>query len=258
MLCPQKRRFAAHWLMVEDGAVPVCAAAVTRNLKIVLSSLTRQPWHAVVIDRFYSSILLAIELLAMNVYVIDTIMTDRLGYDVNVKEKRKSRPATIPHGTFTFSRSVPVRNMIAFHWWDRKPVHYLCTGSAMTSSTVARNIKRVGRMIVPCPASVSEYQRWMGGVDVHDQLRLQTYSLQTSIKFKKYYKSLFLGLVDMALVNAYISHKESSGITGSTLMKRGEWYVVLQNQLLQLKVEDFAGILATPTPSSHKRKHPQL
>ncbi|GMF32242.1 unnamed protein product [Phytophthora fragariaefolia] len=128
----------------------------------------------------------------------------------------------------------------------------------MTSSTVARNIKRVGRMIVPCPASASEYQRWMGGVDVHDQLRLQTYSLQTSTKFKKYYKSLFLGLVDMALVNAYISHKESSGITGSTLMKRGEWYGVLQNQLLQLKAEDFAGIVATPTPSNHKRKRPQL
>ncbi|EGZ25318.1 hypothetical protein PHYSODRAFT_449404, partial [Phytophthora sojae] len=52
------------------------------------------------------------------------------------------------------------------------------------------------------------YQRYMGGVDRHDQLRLQAYSLQLSVRFTKYYKSLFLGLVDMALVNAYIVYKK--------------------------------------------------
>ncbi|EGZ13536.1 hypothetical protein PHYSODRAFT_412029, partial [Phytophthora sojae] len=51
------------------------------------------------------------------------------------------------------------------------------------------------------------YQRYMGGVDRHDQLRLQAYSLQLSTRFAKY-KSLFLGLVDMALVNAYIVYKK--------------------------------------------------
>ncbi|GMF51785.1 unnamed protein product [Phytophthora fragariaefolia] len=57
----------------------------------------------------------------------------------------------------------------------------------------------------------------------------------------KYYKSLFLGFVDLALVNAYISHKQTAKIIGTPPMKRGEWYGVLQNQLLQLKAEDFAG-----------------
>ncbi|OWZ21353.1 hypothetical protein PHMEG_0004115 [Phytophthora megakarya] len=47
----------------------------------------------------------------------------------------------------------------------------------------------------------------MGGVDRHDQLRLQAYSMQLSTRFNKYYKSLFLGLVDMALVNAYIVYR---------------------------------------------------
>eukprot|EP00644_Phytophthora_capsici_P012107 jgi/Phyca11/106345/e_gw1.12.393.1 len=158
------------------------AAAVVRNLKVVLGSNTRHPWNAVVVDRFYSSILLAIELLAMQVYVIGTIMTNRLGYDTNVKEKRKSRPASVPRGAFTFSRSVAIPNMVAFHWWDRKPVHYLISGSTMTETTISRNVKRIGSISVPCPAPVTDYQRWMGGVDVHDQLRLQTYSLQTSTK----------------------------------------------------------------------------
>ncbi|GMF18855.1 unnamed protein product [Phytophthora fragariaefolia] len=101
---------------------------------------------------------------------------------------------------------------------------------------------------------LTDYQRWMGGVDVHDQLRLQTYSLQTSTKFMKYYKSLFLGFADLAQVNAYILRKQTAKINGTLPMKRGEWYGVLQNQLLHLKAEDFAGVVVTPAPVSNKRK----
>ncbi|KAG3144897.1 hypothetical protein PI126_g13959 [Phytophthora idaei] len=190
----------------------------------------------------------------MSVYVIGTIMTNRLGFDKNTIEKRQTRPARIPRGSFTFSRSVAIPSMVAFHWWDRKPVHYLCTGSAMTESTIGRKVKQVGSITVPCPAAVNDYQRWMGGVDVHDQLRLQKFSLQTSTKFVKYYKSLFLGFIDLVLVNAYISHKKTAAITGTAAMTRGEWYGVLQNQLLQLKAEVFVGVSATPPPSNQTRR----
>ncbi|GMF38981.1 unnamed protein product [Phytophthora fragariaefolia] len=70
----------------------------------------------------------------------------------------------------------------------------------------------------------------------------------------KYYTSLFLGFVDLALVNAYISHKPTAKINGTPPMKRGEWYSVLQNQVLQLKARDFAGVVVTPAPVSNKRK----
>ncbi|RAW26031.1 hypothetical protein PC110_g17567 [Phytophthora cactorum] len=177
-------------------------------------------WHAVVIDRFYSSTLLAIELLGMNVHTIGTIMTNRIGNDANAKQKRMSRPQSIPRGEFTISRSVAVPSMVAFHWWDRKPVHYLCTGS-VTASTIGRNIKQIGSITIPCPAAVNDYQTLMGGVDVHDRLRLQWFSPQTFMRFKKYYKNLFLGFLDIALVNAYISYKESMKINGTQVMTRG-------------------------------------
>ncbi|RLN14035.1 hypothetical protein BBJ28_00007564 [Nothophytophthora sp. Chile5] len=82
------------------------AAAVVRNLNVVFVAKERYQWHTVVIDRYNSSVLLAIELLSMDVYVIGTIMLNRLGYDERIKNKRKSRPASIPRSTFTFSRSV--------------------------------------------------------------------------------------------------------------------------------------------------------
>jgi hypothetical protein len=128
----------------------------------------------------------------------------------------------------------------------------------MTQSSIQRNIKQQGAITVPCPAAVNDYQRWMGGVDVHDQLRLQKYSLQLSTKFKKNYKSLFLGFVDLALVNAFISHKEAAKMAGVHAMKRGEWFTMLQNQLLQLKPSDFEGVVATPPASVHKRKRVRL
>ncbi|KAG6572707.1 uncharacterized protein IUM83_18725 [Phytophthora cinnamomi] len=228
------------------------AAAVIRNLKVVLAN-NRLAYHAVVVDRFYSSIPLAVELLTMPVYIVATIMTNRLGFNRNVRETRRTRPSFIPRGSFTFSRSVAVPSMVVFHWWDRKPVHYLCTGSAMAESTIKRNVKRVGPITVPRPSAVNDYQRWVGGVDVHDQLRRQRFSLQTSVRLQKYYKSLFLGFLDLAMDNAYLSHKEACKPNGTTAMKRGEWYSVLQNQLLQLKAQDFQGITVTPPTRSGKR-----
>jgi hypothetical protein len=127
----------------------------------------------------------------MNVYVVGTCMTNRLGFPRTIVETRQTRPVSIPRGTFVFSRSTQLPGVVAVHWWDRKPAHYLCTGAVMTESVIRRNVKQVGSLQVPCPRIVNDYQRWMGGVDVHDQLRLQKYSIQTSIRMRKYYKSLF-------------------------------------------------------------------
>lgn len=44
------------------------AAAVVRNLKCALTPELRHPWHAIVIDRYYSSVLLAVDLLKMQTY----------------------------------------------------------------------------------------------------------------------------------------------------------------------------------------------
>jgi len=83
------------------------------------------------------------------------------------------------------------------------------------------------RVEVPAPKLVKDYHRWMGGVDVHDQLRLQRYSLQLAFVFKKYYKALFLSLVDMAIVNAYIVHKTHMQKQGKAVMAREEFLAVL-------------------------------
>jgi len=84
-----------------------------------------------------------------------------------------------------------------------------------------------------------DYHRWMGGVDIHDQLRLQRYSLQLSVRFRKYYKTIVLGLVDMAMVNAFIVYREALKQRGEDPADHAEFLEVLQTQLLQTTAADF-------------------
>ncbi|EGZ04376.1 hypothetical protein PHYSODRAFT_536540, partial [Phytophthora sojae] len=82
---------------------------------------------------------------------------------------------------------------------------------------------------------VRDYHQWMGGVDIHDQLRLQPYSLQGQTSCKKYYKSIFLRLVDVAIVNAYIVFREAAKRMDLKPASHAELLLELHAQLLQLK-----------------------
>ncbi|DAZ92780.1 TPA: hypothetical protein N0F65_000339 [Lagenidium giganteum] len=97
--------------------------------------------------------------------------------------------------------------VIALSWWDNRPVHFLAVGSSRKRVNVGRRNRDGQKECVPCHVS-PRLSQVDGGVDMHDQLRLQRYSLQLSFQFQKYYKSLFIGLLDVALVNAFIVHKK--------------------------------------------------
>ncbi|POM69891.1 LOW QUALITY PROTEIN: Hypothetical protein PHPALM_13792 [Phytophthora palmivora] len=182
-------------------------AAVVRNLLAVFGPDSQMNgMRLVVVDRFYTSVALAIQLLLMGFYCVGTIMTNSLGYCKGVIEKMKSRPATIARGSFKVLRSKLVPNMTAVSWWDARPVHFLCTGGSLEVDRVARQ-EFADKVEVPCPRVVKDYHAFMGRVDVHDQLRLQRYSIQRAVRFKKYYKWLVLGLIDLVIVNGYIVHK---------------------------------------------------
>lgn len=79
----------------------------------------------------------------------------------------------------------------------------------------------------------------MGGVDIHDQLRLQRYSVQLAFVFRKYYKSLWLGLVDLALVNAYILAKLYAKAQGLPVPSHSDFLETLHGQLLEMTEESF-------------------
>jgi hypothetical protein len=113
----------------------------------------------------------------------------------------------------------------------------LATGA---STAVRKCTRREGGMLneVCAPKLVRDYHANMGGVDIHDQVRLQRYSLQLSVKFKKYYKSLFLGLLDTAITNAFIVHKVVLKAQKKKHMSHVKFLKTLHTQLLEISEND--------------------
>lgn len=138
---------------------------------------------------------------------VGTTRPDRLGWCNDIKFRQKQRPQNMARGTYRIAKSRQHPELVALSWMDSQAVYMLATGCSTHPTTVQRTEKNGTRSTVPCPELVVDYAKEMGGVDVHDQLRLQRYSIQKCVAFRKYYKQLFLGIVDMSVVNGFIIHK---------------------------------------------------
>lgn len=66
------------------------------------------------------------------------------------------------------------------------------------------------------------------------------YSLQLCIKYKKYYKSLFLGLVDLAIINAFIVYNARQTKANNPKLTHVKFLKQLHLELCQLREEDWA------------------
>ncbi|OWZ16488.1 LOW QUALITY PROTEIN: hypothetical protein PHMEG_0009714 [Phytophthora megakarya] len=218
-------------------------AEVVRNLLEVFGPEARKDgMRLIVIDRFYTSVALEIQLLLMGFYCVGTIMTNRLGYCKDVIEKKKTRPANISRGSFKLAR-----------WClGGTPAQY--TGGSLALDRVVRQ-DGTTHTEVPCPRVIEDYHTFMGGVDVHDQLRLQRYSLRRALRFRKYYKSLVLVLIDLAIVNGYIIHKAYHKNMESRPLTHVKYMIKLHLQLIQLQASDmyewnaFGAQLPEPEPT---------
>ncbi|KAG2985500.1 hypothetical protein PC120_g24033 [Phytophthora cactorum] len=140
-------------------------------------------------------------------------------------------------------------------WMDRNLVHMLSSGGSRKLVPINRRIR--GEMqTLQAPELVRYYHRYMGGVDVHDQLRMQRYSVQLSYKTRKYYKTLFLGLVDMALVNAFIVFRHNKKVNGELPPKHYAFFETLMEQLMAVDAETFETIERATCAEDHTAASP--
>ncbi|KAJ0391678.1 hypothetical protein P43SY_011574 [Pythium insidiosum] len=72
----------------------------------------------------------------------------------------------------------------------------------------------------------------------HDQLRLHRYSIQKSVRMLKYYKSIFLGIVDMAIVNGFVVHRYEMQAQGKPTPTHAEYIMRLHQELLTITKTD--------------------
>jgi Transposase IS4 len=155
-------------------------------------------------------------------------------------------------------RCIEFPKLFACSWLDNKPVYLLTSGVSTRKSSVIRKEKNGASSTVSCPEFVASYNAYMGGVDAHDQLRLQRYSVQRSLRVVKYYKTLFFGLFDIALVNSYILHREYCKNTHEKPMSHAEFRVLLHEQLLDMAASDFGPEVVIDRTIDLGSPHPRL
>ena len=152
--------------------------AVMRNLKAVFpDGVDRSMKRVIITDREYTSVALALRLKRMGFYTVGTVQPKRLGFPTALKYKCKKTPASIERG---FSRVAALKkepDVKATVWFDKAPVYFISTGVACKETTLKRKGSDGRAVTLPCPELVVTYNKYMGGVDSHDQLRLQRYAL---------------------------------------------------------------------------------
>ncbi|KAE9212047.1 hypothetical protein PF002_g18359 [Phytophthora fragariae] len=67
-----------------------------------------------------------------------------------------------------------------------------------------------------------------------EELRMQRYSIQGCYNSRKYYKTLFLGMLDMALVNAFIVFRHHRNVNNQRPAKHFAFFETLMEQLLAI------------------------
>jgi hypothetical protein len=215
------------------------AAAVYRNLQAVFvpdEEFGRaEKKRFIVCDREYTSLTLVQTLLQQGFYCIGTCCPSRLGFPMTIAWPPKTR---VQRGAYTMARLKTNPDIQALAWRDSGNVYFLASGASSEPRTVLRRSKRGPEsMEVPCPAFVDVYNQRMNGADVHDQMRLQQYPLQGTIRFRKYYKSIALGLIDI-IVNMFIIHTTTAKKNGRTPLTHGQFRSLLSQQLCELSMDD--------------------
>ena len=95
--------------------------------------------------------------------------------------------------------------LVAHGWVDGSPVHLMSSADGCNVDLVQRQVGRE-KKTVSAPVAVKKCNKFMQGVNRHNQLH-QLFSLSSRHWFKKHCINIMMGLVDMAVVNAWLLHK---------------------------------------------------
>lgn len=150
--------------------------------------------HTVYMDNYYSSPELFHDLLARKTTASGTVRQNRKHFPDQLKpvcgEPTRSRGAT----TFAFHKQLTM-----VRWSDNKDVYALST---LFSDSLTTAWCRVGDTVqdIPCLQVISDYNAFMGGVDLADQVMCYYSIGRKSMKWWR----VFWRMIDHMITNAYV------------------------------------------------------
>ncbi|XP_040286003.1 piggyBac transposable element-derived protein 4-like [Bufo bufo] len=175
-----------------------CPAGFGINAKVVweLMGPLLQKGYKLFIDNYYTSIPLFQSLQEANMGACGTFRRNRRGFPQSLLAKKLQRGQ---------SDALYSGNLLALRYKDRKDVLMLST--IHTEATVPIR-ERGSTTNIQKPTCILEYNKYMGGTDLYDQV-LKPYEVMC--KSYVWYKKLSIYLLQMAMYNSYVLYKKSGG-----------------------------------------------
>ena len=165
--------------------------AYTVVMELMQNYLMRH--HHLFADNFFSSLPLVEDLFAADTYYCGTLGKNRVGIPRQLQNVRLQRYESVKwqkdHSQVTVN-----------NWKDKRNVYTIATNNDGSDVQRARTRFRQDEMIT-VPSVIAMYNKYMGGVDHCDQYRSYYNVGRTG---RHWWKYLFWGLFNQALVNAFI------------------------------------------------------
>jgi len=145
-------------------------------------------------DNFFTSPNLCRSLLERNTYSIGTTRMDRKNCPMKFRDKEKMKDQDVRHAS--------AHKILALKYQDKKKTVYFLTTylKQLKWVNIDKGYKKIDRL-----ECVHDYNQHMHGVDRHDQ-KLASFTIMR--RHLKWYRKLFLYLLDMCILNASIVFHE--------------------------------------------------
>ena len=178
-----------------------------------------QKGHHVYMDNLYTSIPLFESLMRAGIGACGTVRINRRGLPTEIKK-------TIKKGEVVHNKK---NGILALKWKDKRDVSMLSTihNHSMVIKRRRTRLAAGGFEEIQKPLVVDQYNSFMGGVDRNDQL-LSYYGF--AHRTVKWWKRLFLHLLDIAVINSYTMYTESR--QDKRLLTHKEFRISLAKALL--------------------------
>ncbi|XP_051814400.1 uncharacterized protein phf11 isoform X6 [Acanthochromis polyacanthus] len=182
------------------------------------------------VDNFYTSTTLFQDLLKMKVWACGTIRSNLIGFPRTTENSLDSKSH---RGSVRWIRK---DSLLFVQWRDTRDVSLCSTfHRAHTGETIKRRVRSADGQWevkdITLPPVVKDYNQHMGGVDLSDAL-IQFYKVLH--KTRKWYKTFFYHFVDIAIVNAFLIHKELAMAKGQVPMNQKAFRETLAEDLAMM------------------------
>lgn len=192
---------------------PDCGASGNVVVRLC-RTVPRGVHHKVYFDNYFNCPSLQVYLEKDSVHCIGTVRINRVpGVSMPGEQEMKKK------GRGHFEERVAVVDGVELsctRWQDNRAVTLLSSfvGAEPAARASRYNRQKKERSEIPCPAVITIYNKHMGGVDLLDSL-ISIY--RPYLRSKRYYFRVFLHILDLTAVNAWLLYKRNA------LSKRDEY-----------------------------------